>query len=317
MPAAKPRLARGLSALLGENEEAAARTAKPSGAMPARAPRKSFVATASNDTSPRKLPIEKIRRNTEQPRKRFDDTELDELTESIRRQGIISPILVRPDPDEPGMYQIVAGERRWRAAQKANVSMVPVIIRDLKDREALEVSLVENVQRANLNAIEEAMGYRALMDEFKHTQDVIAKAVGKSRPHIANCLRLLQLPARVRDLVFDGRLSAGHARAIANAKNCEELAELIVDKGLSVREAEKLARGEDETAPAKDEKRPVKKFSGKDQTTLELEKTVATALGMAVEIRNRGDAGGEVRIRFSQGDQLLEVVRRLQASAVY
>ncbi len=303
----KPRLARGLSALLGESEQANARPP----------PR-----SASNDLAPRKLAVEKLRRNADQPRQKFDEPELEELTNSVRKQGIISPIIVRPDPKETGAYQIVAGERRWRAAQKADLAEVPVIIRDLKDREALEVSLVENVQRKDLNPIEEAMGYRALIDEFSHTQDAIAKAVGKSRPYIANALRLLQLPNRVRDLVYEGELSAGHARAIAAAPNCEALAERIVAEGLTVRDAEKLAREAAERAEPEGEDdvvtlRSPNRTPSKDQITLELEKTIAKNLGMAVDIRNHGDAGGEVRIRFAGGDQLREIVRRLQTSSAY
>lgn len=318
MAAAKPRLARGLSALLGETEQAEARSDKkptiPGGTGKATT---SLAAAVGADQGPRKLPIEKVRRSSHQARQRFDDTQLDELTESIRQQGIISPVLVRPDPDEPGMYIIIAGERRWRAAQKANISMLPVIVRDLEQREAMEIALVENIQRTDLNAIEEAMGYRALIDEFKHTQDAIAKAVGKSRPHVANCLRLLELPPRVRDLICEGKLTAGHARAIATSPNCEELAELIVDRGLSVRETERLVKTLAEQAEEQDQKRAANRVPAKDQTTLELEKAVAASLGMGVEIRNRGDAGGEVRIRFAQGDELLEIVRRLQTAVSY
>lgn len=312
MAAAKPRLARGLSALLGENEQS-----DDDGEKKPLAGSKSLISSSGSESGPRKLPIDKIRRNPDQARKRFDDTQLDELTESIRQQGIIAPILVRPDPEEPGMYMIVAGERRWRAAQKANISMLPVIVRELETREAMELALVENVQRTDLNPIEEAMGYRALMDEFRRTQDAVAKAVGKSRPHVANCLRLLDLPARVRDLVYEGKLTAGHARAIAKAPNCEELAEIIVDQGLSVRDAERLVKRLAEAAEEAEQKRAANRVPAKDQTTLDLEKAVASALGMGVEIRNRGDAGGEVRIRFSQGDELLEIVRRLQTAVSY
>lgn len=315
---AKPKLGRGLSALLGENNGEGPRPAPtvPGIPMVDEAP-----GDASNDTAPRKLPLSALRRNAAQPRQVFDEGELAELTKSVQVKGVLSPILVRPDPSEPGAYQIVAGERRFRAAQKAGLDDVPVIIRDLEDREVLEVSIVENVQRSNLNPIEEAMGYRALKDEFGHTQDMIAKSVGKSRPHVANALRLLDLPPRVRDLLYEGALTAGHARAIASAKNVEGLAEQIVAEGLNVRQAEALARGEGEAnTPSAVETaadRAPNKVPPKDQVTLELEKTISASLGLGVEIRNHGDAGGEVRIKFGKFDQLQDVIRRLQTPVGY
>ncbi|MGD2134187.1 MAG: ParB/RepB/Spo0J family partition protein [Maricaulaceae bacterium] len=259
------------------------------------------------------VPLEKLRRNPDQPRKRFDDKDLQELTDSIKEKGLIQPILVRPIKGLDA-YQIVAGERRWRAAQRAELRDVPVVVRELDDQEVLEISIIENVQRADLNAIEEARGYRALMDEFGHTQEDIAKVIGKSRSHVANTMRLLALPPRVRDMVYEGKLSAGHARAIATAPNAESLADKILEAGLTVREAENLARQAHEEAGGDSGGRGGRP-SSKDSSTVALESSVAEALGLEVDIRHRGDAGGEIRIRYATLEQLEDVCRRLQAGA--
>ena len=285
-------LGRGLSALLGEAEEEVAAEA-PAAAGP----------------GDRETPIEQIHRNPAQPRRHFADQELIDLSESIRSKGVLQPILVRPSPQAPGNYEIVAGERRWRAAQMAGLKSLPTIVRDLDDLQVLEIGIVENVQRADLNALEEAQAYKVLIDKFGRKQEAIAVAVGKSRSHIANTLRLLQLPESVQEHVIHGRLSPGHARAIAKAENVDELAERIVQGGLSVRDAETLARKAD--AP--------KKTSGprrrpKDADTQALEHDLAEALGLVVEVIDHGGAG-EVTIKYETLEQLDEVCRRLTRSS--
>ena len=223
-------LGRGLSALLGDPEAPAA---------------------TSEGAGAREIPIELIRRNPDQPRRAFGEAEIDELAASIREKGVLQPVLLRPAPDKIGEYQLVAGERRWRAAQKAGLRAMPALVRDLDDLQVLEIAIVENVQRSDLNALEEALGYRALMDRFGRTQEAVAQVVGKSRPHVANALRLLNLPAEVQAMLSDGRLTAGHARAIASAPDPMALARQVVEKGLNVRDTEALARRAPETVPVK------------------------------------------------------------------
>lgn len=239
--------------------------------------------------------IDLVRPNPNQPRKVFPPLEMDELAESIRRNGIIQPLIVRPR--EAGGFEIVAGERRWRAAQSAGLHEVPVIVRDLTDDEVLQLAIVENVQRADLNAIEEAQGYQSLIEVFGHNQAEVARAVGKSRPHVANMLRLLGLPESVRDLVMDRRISAGHARALIGAADPSALAMKIVAEGLTVRQTEDLARRV--PGPPK----PRKRGAAKDPDTVALENDLAAALALRVSIAHRGD-GGEVRISYSSLDQL-------------
>jgi ParB family chromosome partitioning protein len=310
------RLGRGLSALLGDVDPSVSRlqpAANEGTAEPALRAVPTAAAGSATDNV-RLMPIEHLRRNPDQPRKRFDDKDLEDLTNSIREKGLIQPILVRPIPGVPDAYQIVAGERRWRASQRAELKEVPVVVRDLNDQEVLEISIIENVQRADLNAIEEARGYKALMEQFGHTQEDIAKVIGKSRSHVANTMRLLQLPPRVRDMVYEGKLSAGHARAIATAPDPETLADRIIADGLTVREAEALARASHEEAgsdPSARGGRP----SGKDANVQALEAEVAQALGLEVDIKHKGEAG-EIRIRYSQLEQLEDVCRRLKAAAV-
>ena len=227
-----------------------------------------LLADVGPDTSPaapppasagqRMIPIDRIQANPDQPRRSFDDKDLQDLAASIREKGVIQPLILRPHPQETGGFQIVAGERRWRAAQIAAVHELPAVVRDLDDAEVLELAIIENVQRADLNAVEEAQGYRQLMDRFGHTQERLAEALGKSRSHIANLLRLLTLPEPVLELLRAGRLSAGHARALVTAANPEALARQVIDRDLSVRQTEALARGLSRTdapavrAPAKD-----------------------------------------------------------------
>ena len=278
-------LGRGLSALLGEAEEIAHAVEPAEGV--------------------REIPIELVHRNPDQPRQHFQQDELEALEASIRDKGVLQPILVRPSPRTPGEYEIVAGERRWRAAQAVGLAVIPALVRTLDDGRALEIAIVENVQRADLNAMEEAQGYRALIDRFGHTQDKVAAAVGKSRSHVANTMRLLQLPESVQAHVIQGRLTAGHARALLTAENPARVADLVVEREMSVREAEALVRGK---SPAP------KKASGprkaKDADTASLEVDLEDALGMNVDVTDRGGTG-EVKIKYASLEQLDEICRRL------
>ncbi|MDB5453232.1 MAG: ParB/RepB/Spo0J family partition protein [Caulobacteraceae bacterium] len=279
-------LGRGLSALLGESEE---------------------ISHAGDPAEGvRDIPLELIAANPSQPRRHFSEAELGELEASIRDKGVLQPILVRPAV-KAGTFEIVAGERRWRAAQRAGLTAIPALVRELNDDRAYEIAIVENVQREDLNAMEEAQGYAALMRRLGYTQDQTATAVGKSRSHVANTVRLLQLPATVQDHVLYGRLTAGHARAILASDDQEKVAEQIVSRSLSVRDAEALVRARATGAP--------KKASGprranKDADTGALEVDLEDALGMSVDIAHRGDAG-EVRIKYASLEQLDELCRRL------
>jgi len=244
-------------------------------------------------------PIERLHPNPDQPRKQFDPAEMESLAASIREKGVIQPLIVRADPARPGEWQIVAGERRWRAAQMAQAHTVPIVIRALDDAEVLEIGILENVQRADLNPIEEAAGYAQLIERFGHTQEKLATAMGKSRSYIANALRLLTLPQPVQAMTRDGRLSAGHARALITAPNAEQLARTVVDRGLSVRDTERLAKSRDpETSAA-----PRRHSPGKDPDTRALEADLSAALGLSVTISPRGQ-GGDLRIAYATLDQL-------------
>lgn len=282
-------LGRGLSALLGEDsgEETEAYT---------------------RARGVRTVPVEDLRPGRYQPRQRFDDDEMRALVESVARQGILQPILVRRDPDGAGRYEIVAGERRWRAAQAAQLHSVPVLLRELSDTEALQIALIENIQRQDLNPLEEAEAYRRLMDEFGHPQSEVAEAVGKSRSYVANAVRLLSLPDDVKDYVRSGRLSAGAARAVITAENPAELAREIVERGLNVREVEAIRRQVDRKAPPKANGR---KAAEKDPDTRALEQSLADSLGLSVDVRHAGARGGEVRIGYRTLEQLDEICRRL------
>jgi len=253
------------------------------------------------------IPIELIRRNPDQPRRAFPDEEMEELAASIREKGVLQPILIRPLPETAGAYQIVAGERRWRAAQRAGLRSIPALVRELNDLEVMEIALVENVQRADLNAMEEARGYQAMITRFSRTQEVIARMVGKSRPHVANTLRLLHLAPAVQEHLEAGRLSAGHARALMGAADPEVLARVIIEKGLSVREAEALAqKAERADGAATAPRRRV----AKDADTAALENDLADVLGLEVEVRDRGGAG-EIRLKYKSLEQLDDLCRRL------
>ncbi|WP_234052882.1 MULTISPECIES: ParB/RepB/Spo0J family partition protein [unclassified Xanthobacter] len=287
----RSRLGRGLAALIGEmnDPEPQAVPVAPAPAAP-----------------PRRLPIEQVRANPRNPRRAFLEEGLEDLTASIREKGIIQPIVVRPLAGLSA-YEIVAGERRWRAAQRAALHEVPVIVLELTDREALEIAIIENVQRADLNPVEEAQGYESLMAEFAYTQSDLAKVIGKSRSHIANTLRLLKLPDEVKIYLEDGRLTAGHARALVGHEDPAQIARQVVEKGLNVRDVEALvkARPPVSAGPSK-----ASKESEKSADVRALERRLCDGLGLNVTLESRGE-GGELRIRFSNLDQLDDLCRRL------
>lgn len=294
-------LGRGLSALLGESE---AELASAEGRDADRA-----VASAAA----RETPIELLRRNPDQPRRQFTEGNINELADSIREVGILQPILVRPAPGSTGDYQIVAGERRWRAAQMAGLKTVPILVRELDDLAVLEIGIIENVQRADLNPVEEAMGYRALIERFGRTQEAVAQTVGKSRSHVANALRLLSLPDEVQALLLSGALSAGHARAIVSASDPVGLARQIVDGGLSVRATEALVRKAGAGTVSRPSQ-PGKAGGFKDADTRALETDLSDILGLDVEILDR-DGAGEIRISYATLEQLDDLCRRLTRTA--
>ena len=286
-------LGRGLSALMADVDTT---PPQPTADTPRRA--ETFIA------------VDRISPNPDQPRRTFTEDALAELTASLREKGVIQPLILRRDPSDAERYQIVAGERRWRAAQRAQLHEVPAIVRDLDDTEVLELAIIENIQRADLNAIEEAAGYRQLMDRFGHTQEKLAEALGKSRSHIANLLRLLSLPESVIDFVRSGHLSAGHARALVTSEDPAGLAAKVVKQGLSVRQTEALAKKAGALKPTNINNSPVK-----DADTKALEKDVAAALGMNVTIAHPpGAEGGVMTIKYRDLDQLDELCRRLSVT---
>ncbi|WP_300518443.1 ParB/RepB/Spo0J family partition protein [Aliiroseovarius sp.] len=254
------------------------------------------------------VPVERIFPNPDQPRRHFTKERLDDLANSIREKGVIQPLILRKNPRDDDTYEIVAGERRWRAAQQAQLHEVPAIIREYNDTEALEVAIIENIQRADLNAIEEAQGYRDLMNRFGHTQEKVSEALGKSRSHIANLLRLLNLPDEVQDMVIDGALTAGHARALVTAEDPIGLGKQIAAKGLSVRDAERLAKGpKPASKSAKSSTKPEK-----DADTRALEGDLSAAMGMKVTIDHKpGGESGVVTIRYADLDQLDDICGKL------
>ncbi|UWM75308.1 ParB/RepB/Spo0J family partition protein [Rhizobium sp. WSM4643] len=285
----KRRLGRGLAALIGEMDQP----------VPVEAER-----TISAD---RMIPIEFVSRNPRNPRRFFDDTELHDLASSIRQHGIVQPIVVRTMSRD--RYEIIAGERRWRAAQLAGLIEIPVIVRDVDDKTALEIAIVENVQRADLNALEEALGYEQLIAEYGYTQNDLGEIIGKSRSHVANSLRLLKLPDPVRDLLAAGSLSAGHARALVSTSDPAGLARTIVAKGMSVRDAEKLAQNN--IKAQSEPQQPALRRDQKDSDTLALERTLSDALGLDVAI-NHKSSGGQIKISYKSLEQLEEVCRLLE-----
>ena len=281
------RLGRGLAALIGDVGQ------------------ESSAPSTEQGRKPRRAPIENVRANPRNPRRTFTEAELAELTESVRERGIIQPIVVRAMRGDANNYEIIAGERRWRAAQRAGLHEVPIVAVEATDAQALEIAIIENVQRADLNALEEAAGYQALMDNFQHSQDDVAQIVGKSRSHVANTLRLMKLPEAVKAHLASGKLSAGHARMLIGSPNAEQLANDIVTRGLNVRQVEQIAR--ETPRPGKPAaKRPVVK----DADTRAIEKRVSDALGYAVAIETKGKSG-KVTIQFKDLEQLDEIIRRL------
>jgi ParB family transcriptional regulator, chromosome partitioning protein len=290
--ATRSRLGRGLAALIGEVAGESASVERPRGQ--------------------RRVPTGALRPNARNPRRAFSNTELDELVASLRERGIIQPIVARPVRGAPDAYEIIAGERRWRAAQRAGLHDVPVVVIDATDAEALQLAIIENVQRADLNALEEADGYRALMDEFGNSQDEIAKTIGKSRSYVANTLRLLKLPEPVKAYIHAGKLSAGHARMLVGQPNAEQLAAEIVSRGLNVRQVEALAResgGKNAKGRANGRKSLAR--AEKNANLVALEKRISDALGLLVSI-NDGGRGGVLSIRYRSLDQLDDVLRRLE-----
>ena len=253
----------------------------------------------------RRIPIDRIEANPAQPRRTFDEAALEDLAASIREKGVIQPLVVRPHPDKADHYQIVAGERRWRAAQIARQHDLPAIVREFDDREVIEVAIIENVQRSNLNAIEEASGYRQLVDRFGHSQERLAEALGKSRSHIANLLRLLNLPPDVQKMIVESRISAGHARALITSADPLALARQVEAGGLSVRETERLAK------KAPPQSRPRHKPAEKDADTMALESDLAAATGLRVAIDHRPDGTGALTVRYKSLEQLDDLCRRI------
>ncbi len=280
--------------------------------------------STESDVTPRRpdlmVPIEKISPNPDQPRRTFDKEALNDLSASIREKGIIQPLIVRARTGKKEAYEIVAGERRWRAAQMAKLHEIPVLVREFNDTEVLEIAIIENIQRADLNPVEEAAGYSQLMEKFGHTQEKLSEVLGKSRSHIANFVRLLGLPKEVRDYLRDGKLSAGHARALITAENPVALAKMVIKKDLSVRDTEKLAKSKlAKSALANifaDGKKPAKPSAPeKDADTKALEGDLSANLGMKVAIDHKpGQEGGALTIRYASLDQLDTICRMLSSS---
>lgn len=288
----KRRLGRGLAALIGEMDQLPAADI---GERPAINP-------------DRLVPIEFVGRNPRNPRRYFDESELQDLASSIRQHGIVQPVVVRTTADN--RFEIIAGERRWRAAQLAGLIEIPVIIRDVDDRTALEIAIVENVQRSDLNPLEEAMGYELLIADHGYTQNDLGEIIGKSRSHVANSLRLLKLPEPVRDMLASGSLSAGHARALIPTSDPVALAKAVVAKGMSVRDAERLAQNDIKSQGDPNHGQAAPK-EAKDADTLALERTLSDVLGLDVTVNHKGN-GGQLRIAYKTLEQLEEICRLLE-----
>ena len=279
----KKGLGRGLSSLMGDTNISSTDN----------------VAKSSEVT----ISIAALKPSPSQPRRLFDKNSINELAESIKSKGLVQPILVRPSKTDENSYEIIAGERRWRAAQIAQLHEIPAVIKNLDDVEALEIAIIENIQRSDLSPIEEAAGYKRLIDNHGHTQEVLSEIVGKSRSHIANILRLLTLPQSIQDMISEGKISSGHARAIMNSAFPEQLAEKIINENLSVREAESLAKSKKST---------VQKIKLKDPDTIDLEEKISEKLGLNVSINHRGKKGGYIKIEYKSLDQLEFVTQRLK-----
>src|SRR5690349_2980307 len=287
---ARSRLGRGLASLIGDVGGEAAHVERP--------------------RANRKVPIEFLKANPRNPRRAFSDNELDELSASIKQHGVIQPIVVRPVKGAQDRYEIIAGERRWRASQRAGLHEVPIVTADVNDSDALEIAIIENVQRSDLNAMEEAQGYHALAADFKRSQDDIAKIVGKSRSHVANMMRLTKLPDSVQAYILEGKLSAGHARALINLPDPAAAAKRAVEEGLSVRQTEALAH--DEGLPQRTPQKARGNAQPKDADTIALEKRISDILGLKVSVDHR-NPGGTVQIKYSDLDQLDDILRRLES----
>jgi ParB family chromosome partitioning protein len=284
---ARSRLGRGLAALIGDVDVEAQ--------------------SGERARPPRRVPIEFLKPNPRNPRRAYPEAELEELAQSLRERGMVQPIVVRKAKGAAEEYEIIAGERRWRAAQRAGLHEVPIVVLEVTDAQALELAIIENVQRADLNPLEEAAGYQALATEFGRSQEEIAEIVGKSRSHVANTLRLLKLPETAKAYIYAGKISAGHARALINMANPEAVARDIVERGLNVREVETMAQ-EQAAAGRSTRARPPRR---KDPDTLALERRVSDALGLVVSVDHRGK-GGTLHIRYRDLEQLEEILRRLE-----
>ena len=280
----KKGLGRGLSSLMGDTDT-----------------QHSTNPTSSSETT---ISIAKLRPSPLQPRRVFDKNSINELAESIKSKGLVQPILVRPSNTNDGEYEIIAGERRWRAAQVAQLHAIPAVIRNLNDTESLEIAIIENVQRSDLSPIEEAAGYKKLMESYNHTQEQLSEVVGKSRSHIANIIRLLSLPQSIQDMISQGSISSGHARAIMNSAFPEQLAERIINENLSVRATEALV---------KEKKEGPKKVKLKDPDPIDLEKKLTNILGLDVTISHRGKQGGSLKVSYKSLDQLELVTKKLKS----
>ena len=283
MNISKKGLGRGLSSLMGETDNT--------------------ELNVQNSSSEIKIALSKLKPSSIQPRRLFDKNSINELAESIKAKGLVQPILVRPSKNSSDEFEIIAGERRWRAAQIAQLHELPAVVKNLDDTEALEMAIIENVQRADLSPIEEAAGYKKLMEQYKHTQEALASVVGKSRSHIANILRLLNLPSSVQDMINQGIISPGHARAIMNSAFPEQLAKKIVDENLSVRQAEQLV---------KSKKNKPSKIKLKAADTIDLEQRLSEILGLEVIISDNGKRGGNLKVKYKTLDQLELVTHKLK-----
>ena len=279
----KKGLGRGLSSLMGDTETAQTKN--------------------TNVGQETKIPIANLKPSPSQPRRLFNKNSINELADSIKAKGLVQPLVVRPSPSDSNSYEIIAGERRWRAAQIAQLHEVPVVIRNFNDTEALEIAIIENVQRSDLSPIEEAAGYKRLIENHGHTQEDLSAIVGKSRSHIANIIRLLSLPQSIQDMITEGKISSGHARAIMNSAFPEQLAEKIINENLSVRDAENLA---------KDKKVGIKKLKLKDPDTIDLENKISEKLGLAININHKGKKGGSIKIDYKTLDQLEMITQKLK-----
>ncbi|MDC3086227.1 ParB/RepB/Spo0J family partition protein [Pelagibacteraceae bacterium] len=279
----KKGLGRGLSSLMGDTEITETKN--------------------TNVGQETKIPIANLKPSPSQPRRLFNKNSINELADSIKAKGLVQPLVVRPSPTDANSYEIIAGERRWRAAQIAQLHEVPAVIRNFNDTEALEIAIIENVQRSDLSPIEEAAGYKRLIENHGHTQEDLSGIVGKSRSHIANIIRLLSLPQSIQDMITEGKISSGHARAIMNSAFPEQLAEKIINENLSVRDAENLA---------KDKRVIIKKLKLKDPDTIDLENKISEKLGLTININHKGKKGGSIKIDYKTLDQLEMITQKLK-----